>query len=101
MEALCSLCKSTVTAETQKLCKKCSEMEQQIDYLISNHTQTVREYLYKKFNETADEETRKGDRRVKAYKPPRGTGTHTPDRRKRIRRVTQISDCPKRRKIDI
>ncbi len=97
-EALCSLCRSPVETENKELCKQCLEMEQHINRLIWNHTQTIRKYLAKKFNETADEEMLKHDRRKKEYTPP--LGKHTPSRRKRIRRTEHSVSVLKRRKID-
>ncbi len=98
-EALCSLCRSPVKVEKESLCEQCSQMEQQIAYLIANHTQTVRKYLGEKFNETADKKTRDSDRRVNMYHPP--SGKHTPDRRKKNRRLEEAYDNPKKRNSDI
>jgi len=85
--------------EKESLCETCSQMEQQINFLIANHAQAVRKYLGEKFNETADEKTRDNDRRVNMYHPP--SGKHTPDRRKKIRRLEETYDNPKKRDSDI
>ncbi len=98
-KVLCSLCQSSVKMEKEHLCEQCSQMDQQINYLIANHAQTVRKYLGEKFNETADKKIRDNDRRVNKYQPP--IGKHTPERRKEIRRLKEGSDDPKKRSSDI
>ncbi len=97
-KVLCSLCQSPVKMEKENLCEQCSQMEQQINYLIANHAQIVRKYLGGKFNETADKKILDNDRRVNEYHPP--SGKHTPERRKEIRRLEEKYDGPKKRCSD-
>jgi len=96
---LCSLCQRPVAPGTESLCATCLQMEHQINYLIANHTQRIRKYLGGKFNETADQKAGEKDRRVNTYHPP--SGKHTPDRRKKIRRLENANDGPKKRATDI
>ncbi len=98
-KVLCSLCQSPVKMEKEHLCEQCSQMDQQINSLIANYTQTVRKYLGGKFNETAAKKIRDNDRRLNEYHPP--SGKHTPERRKEIRRLKEVSDGPKKRSSDI
>ena len=96
---LCSLCQRPVAPGSENLCEACLQMEHQINFLIANHTQAVRKYLGEKFNETADQKARENDRRVNPYHPP--SGKHTPDRRKKIRRLEDTNDNPKKRRTDV
>ncbi len=95
---LCSLCQNPVETEKGSLCEQCSQMEEQITYLVTNHAQTARKYLGEKFNATADKKIRDNDRRMNDYHPP--SGKHTPERRIKIRRLEETCVGPKNRSSD-
>jgi len=73
-------------------------MEQRIDFLIMNHREVAMQYIAKKFNAANDAESQRYDRRKTPYTPP--PGTHTPDRRKKIRRRANLEVDRKRRMSD-
>jgi len=98
-EAFCKLCTAPLLEEAEELCEVCQKMEVRINYLIESHKEAVREYLGKKFNETSDPKMQIYERRSQEYTPPKGT--HTPDRRKNIRRLKRLKNNPKKRKSDL
>ena len=97
-ETLCKLCTAPLLKEEEELCEACQKMEIRINYLIERHKEVVREYLGKKFNETSDPKMKIYERRSQEYIPPKGT--HTPDRRKKIRRLKRLKNHPQQRKTD-
>lgn len=97
-KSLCSLCNDTVTGDDDTLCQQCQEMDDRINDIIVNNRDVGRKYLADKFNAIADAELQKDDRRQKAYVPPRGT--HTPERRVKIRRAKTVDNGSKQRKSD-
>jgi hypothetical protein len=97
-ESLCKLCHATLLKESEEICEACQKMEIRINYLIENHKETAKEYLGKKFNQASDPIMQKFERRGQKYQPPKGT--HTPDRRMKIRRLKQVKNSPKKRKTD-
>jgi uncharacterized Zn finger protein (UPF0148 family) len=97
-DAFCELCNAPLLKEAEVLCEVCQKMEIRINYLIANHKEDVREYLGKKFNETSDPKIQKYERRAEDYTPPKGT--HTPERRKKIRRLKRLKTNAKKRKTD-
>lgn len=99
-ERKCPLCFTPITEKDQELCKECDVMEQRLDFLIENNRKAAAEFIAMKFNEASDPERQRYDRRKTPYKPP--PGTHTPDRRKKIRRVAfdSTETAPKRRQSD-
>jgi hypothetical protein len=97
-ETFCKLCTAPLLKEAEELCEVCQKMEVRINYLIETHKEAVREYLGKKFNETSDPKMQIYERRAQEYTPPKGT--HTPDRRKKIRRLKRLKNNPKKRKTD-
>ncbi len=97
-ESFCKLCNASLLKESEELCKVCQKMEIRINYLIEAHKETAKEYLGKKFNEASDPKMQIYERRGQEYTPPKGT--HTPDRRKKVRRLKQLKPSPKKRKID-
>ncbi|RLC74749.1 MAG: hypothetical protein DRI61_16095 [Chloroflexi bacterium] len=97
-EAICKLCTAPLAKEAEELCEECQKMEVRINYLIECRKEAVREYLGKKFNETSDPKMQMYERRSRKYTPP--IGTHTPDRRKKIRRLKRLKNSPKKRKTD-
>jgi len=98
-EASCKLCAAPILKEAEDLCEQCQKMEIRINYLIERHKESVREYLGRKFNEASDPKMQRYERRSQEYTPPKGT--HTPDRRKKIRRLKQLKNSPKKRKSDL
>ena len=94
----CQLCNEPVQEKEGILCVSCLQMEERLNYLIKKDTDNAKEYLGSKLNAIADQENQNYDRRKTQYKPP--WGTHTPDRRVKIRRQKQQSNSPKRRKYD-
>ncbi|MDY6792736.1 MAG: hypothetical protein SWH54_15850 [Thermodesulfobacteriota bacterium] len=97
-EVFCKLCNAPLLNDKEELCEVCQKMEVRINYLIERHKEAIREYLGKKFNETSDPKLQMYERRSKEYTPPKGT--HTPDRRKKIRRLKQLKNHPQQRKSD-
>lgn len=94
----CVLCEASLTDEDGKLCADCLAMEHRLDFLILNHRATALTFIANKYNEANDSQSQVYDRRKTPYKPP--PGMHTPDRRKKIRRVAYMGSHPKRRKVD-
>lgn len=97
-ESFCKLCNAALLKESEELCDVCLKMEVRINYLIEAHKNTAKEYLGKKFNEASDPKMQIYERRGQEYNPPKGT--HTPDRRKKVRRLKQLKNSPKKRKTD-
>ena len=97
-ESFCKLCNAALLKESEELCEVCQKMEVRINYLIETHKEAAREYLGKKLNKILDPKMQVYERRGKEYNPPKGT--HTPERRKKIRRLKQLKGSPKKRKID-
>ncbi|MBW1821214.1 MAG: hypothetical protein JRI92_05525 [Deltaproteobacteria bacterium] len=97
-EAVCKLCTAPLLNEAEELCEVCQKMEVRINYLIESNKEAVREYLGNKFNETSDPKMLIYERRTQRYTPPKGT--HTPDRRKKIRRIKRLKNNPQKRKTD-
>lgn len=98
IERKCVLCGGSPTGDNADLCEACMVMERRLDFLIVNHREAAIKFLGQKFNEANDVLSRRYDRRKTPYQPP--PGTHTPDRRKRIRRVVHIEGHGHRRKSD-
>ena len=94
----CMLCGKPIEDKDSRLCSVCHKMDLAVTFLVENFPDRARTYLGYKFNQVADREERKFDRRSLEYNPPRGT--HTPDRRKRVRRLKQTPYSPRRRKSD-
>jgi len=97
-ETLCSLCNEPVQEKQGILCEMCLRMEERLNFLIKKDKESAKEYLGSKLNAIADQENQNHDRRKTQYTPP--WGTHTPDRRVKIRRKGQQSNSPRRRKSD-
>ena len=97
-ESFCKLCTAPLLKEAEELCEACQKMEVRINYLIETHKEAAKEYLGKKFNKTCDQKMQIYERRGREYTPPKGT--HTPDRREKIRRLKQLKSSPKKRKSD-
>ena len=94
----CQLCCEPVEEKQGILCEMCLRMEERLNYLIKNDKDSAKEYLGSKLNAIADQEEQNYDRRKTQYKPP--WGTHTPERRVKIRRQKQQPNSPRRRKSD-
>ncbi|MCP4372537.1 MAG: hypothetical protein GY797_31190 [Deltaproteobacteria bacterium] len=97
-ESFCRLCTTPLLKEADELCEVCQKMEVRINYLIETHKKAAREFLGKKFNEASDPKMQIYERRAQEYTPPKGS--HTPDRRKKIRRLKQLKNSQKKRKTD-
>ncbi len=97
-EAFCKLCAAPLLREAEELCEVCQKIDVRINYLIESNKEAVREYLGNKFNETSDLKMQIYERRAQEYTPPKGT--HTPDRRKKIRRLKRLKNNPQKRKTD-
>jgi len=99
-ERECPLCSTPITEKDRELCQECHAMEQRLNFLIENDRKAAAEFIAIKFNEASDPRLQQYDRRKTSYKPP--PGTHTPDRRRKIRRVAfDSSDAAlKRRQSD-
>jgi len=97
-ESFCKLCNAALLKESEELCEVCQKMEVRLNYLTEIHREAAKEYLGKKLNETSDPKMQAYERRAQEYTPPKGT--HTPDRRKKVRRLKQLKPNPKKRKID-
>ena len=94
----CQLCNEPVQRKQGILCVSCLQMEERLNYLIKIDKDSTKEYLGSKLNAIADQEDQNNDRRKTQYKPP--WGTHTPERRVKIRRQKQQPNSPRRRKSD-